>query len=288
MNSDMILDTMRALALRWQDLAVEFERLADTIGQQIPPPLFVIGAAVPPAPPPTALLANLVGVANPPAPAPNTLRGRSLAEMTRVNPDVQNILQLPGRTTQLLLSNAPPGLPAPPAPNPNGAIETFAASQAALLVVETNAIPTPGFNTLFVNPANDTLRVSVCRDRIAQLRDFIVRSLRGFRELQDATGFTERFDVRGIRGSVDNLSAYPILTSDSGGTRAIAPNGGGGGGRDEGTISRSVTGVIREVLGRSPRGGDTRAIVSALNACFTVTEVDGRTETTWSPRSFVG
>src|SRR5262249_18706131 len=71
------------------------------------------------------------------------------------------------------------------------------------------------FNALnFTNP--EALEVAECQQQFEQVQEFTAQRLRELLELQDQTGFTERFDGRGLRQSVDTLSAYPIMTTDAG------------------------------------------------------------------------
>jgi hypothetical protein len=90
-----------------------------------------------------------------------------------------------------------------------------------------------------------------------------------------------------IRESVADLAAYPVLTEQvnvTGAGGAATPTGtptGTGGG----SLSRLITGTLRDVLGWKPRADDTRGFVAALNQSFAGTEVEGRTEYAWVPRS---
>ena len=51
-------------------------------------------------------------------------------------------------------------------------------------------------------------------------------------------------------------------------------------------IGQTVSNALREVLAWRPNPDDPKAFVAALNHAFTGSEVDGRTEFTWTPRSY--
>jgi len=102
-------------------------------------------------------------------------------------------------------------------------------------------------------------------------------------------------NIRGIRQGVEDIGAYPLLTSEmppTGGYRYGGGSGGGGGIIDAaggaGTLSRVVDGALRGVLGRSPRVADTRSFANALRQSFNVAVVEGRTEVRYEARSFAG
>ncbi|CUU58291.1 hypothetical protein Ga0074812_11863 [Parafrankia irregularis] len=98
------------------------------------------------------------------------------------------------------------------------------------------------------------------------------------------------YNIGRIRGAVDDIASYPILTADLGGLGGSGGLRGGsaapGAGRD--SLQRIVDGAIQQTLGRLPRHTDSTAFVAALNASFDRTEVAGRSVVTWRPRSYVG
>ncbi|MFN8490551.1 MAG: Ig-like domain-containing protein [Caldilineaceae bacterium] len=51
-------------------------------------------------------------------------------------------------------------------------------------------------------------------------------------------------------------------------------------------LAQTVENALREVLAWRPRGGDAKGFVAALNQAFTISEVDGHTEFSWTPRSY--
>lgn len=131
-----------------------------------------------------------------------------------------------------------------------------------------------------------TIEVQECRTRLERLTTFIRRKVRELRELQDTSDFTANADTRGIRTSVENLTAYPILTSGFVGHRDAGTSDRGG---TSGTgFQRVIEAALGAVLGRVPRTGDTRSFTVALNQSFTATEVAGQRVLRWAPRSFAG
>lgn len=143
-----------------------------------------------------------------------------------------------------------------------------------------------GFDLGFGLAADDeSAEETVARNQIERLRRFVSDSLQEFEEITSVQG--ERFNVKGIRGSVENLAAYPILTSEVSGSLPAPPTAASGGG---GVISlqRTVETALREVLGRVPKRQDTRSFVVALNQSFQLETVEGHTVVSWSPRSYAG
>jgi hypothetical protein len=161
------------------------------------------------------------------------------------------------------------------------AIRIFEASEATIIQVERR------FNREF--PPSDTgapelVEVIICRTQIERLQEFIARALQEFEEVTSIQG--ERYNVKGIRSSVDNLASYPLLTSGLGNTSwapsaTPAPV-------NEISLQRTVEGALRTVLGRLPKPNDTRSFLAALNQTFALQEVEGRVEYIWTPRSYAG
>jgi hypothetical protein len=286
MNSEMILDTLRLLQLRWGDLAVVFQRFAESLPTAPAPPTMLLDPADPNSEIP---LADFVGLPTTPAGTPS-LRSRALAEAERLRQEIETLEDAPDRLTAALLTSV-----GQPAGSPDGAVEIVTASQQWEDLVRDDAFPpAPGFVTHFGGTpndvANDTLERAACRTRLDQLRDFIARTLRSFLELNDGTGFTERFEARSLRNSVNNLFAYPVLTSEVDG-RGGGGNSGTGSSSGGGTaisVKRTAQVALREVLGRAPRTGDTRSFLAALTHTFTATEQSGYTVYRWTPRTYSG
>jgi hypothetical protein len=141
-------------------------------------------------------------------------------------------------------------------------------------------------------PAVDTvLGVQLCRERMDDLERFIVRQLADFAEAVSSLG--PGLNLQGIRAGIEDIGAYPILTTE---TPRGGYSGGYGGGGAPATLApagtpsllRVVDGALRDVLGRSPRVADTKSFVSALNQSFDLTTVEGRTVVAYTPRSFSG
>jgi hypothetical protein len=82
---------------------------------------------------------------------------------------------------------------------------------------------------------------------------------------------------------VDDLAAYPVLTSESGGSGgSLAGGGQAGGGQATGQVQRTVEYAVREVLGRLPKYTDPKAFTAALTASF---ELETRQGASWDRRS---
>lgn len=89
---------------------------------------------------------------------------------------------------------------------------------------------------------------------------------------------------------VTDLAAYPILTEEVGfppsplarsGPASGAPGGTGGTG-----LGQIVSKAVNDVLGWKVKSGDTKGFLGALTQSFTLTEVEGRIESTWKPRTY--
>ncbi|HYV40001.1 MAG TPA: hypothetical protein VE988_30225, partial [Gemmataceae bacterium] len=249
MNTDLLFDSLLSLQLRYTDLAKAFERLATSLPKDSPPQqLFcdTVGNGQPP------LTINFEKRAqdeagdngSPPLPATSIAAFLDKLKNSPTDPTMQELAATIGR------------------------FQTSATFCDALSVDFQNLLDgkpsggnpaRPSFLILFKNKPDNVLEVVDSKDRLKDLKDFIARNIRNFFELQDDSGFTQRFDIRGIRGSVDNLSAYPILTSNGVG---LAPASGGA--PDTYSLSRTVQGAIREVIGRVPKVSDTRSFLVAL------------------------
>lgn len=84
----------------------------------------------------------------------------------------------------------------------------------------------------------------------------------------------------GIGEAVKDIASYPILTEDiSGGGRVASDRSGSGTTR----LGSLVEGAIRDVIGWRPKTTDPRGFAAALGKSFTTTEIEGRTETKWTP-----
>jgi hypothetical protein len=141
------------------------------------------------------------------------------------------------------------------------------------------------------HPGYDSLDpVAACVDGLTNLEEFITRCLSEFDEVTAPEG--PPYNLHRIRGSVENIASYPILTSDVGeaGYAAPAPTPGWGanGGPATSSFQKRVDGAIKEVLGRLPKLSDTRSLTTALVQVFEATQIEGRVTYSWKPRSYVG
>lgn len=88
---------------------------------------------------------------------------------------------------------------------------------------------------------------------------------------------------------VEDAIAYPLLTEEVSyrpfpvGT----PGGGGvGGGGGTSNLSLVATKAVSDVLGWKANSTDAKGFVGALTQAFTLTDVEGHVESTWSPRTY--
>jgi hypothetical protein len=129
------------------------------------------------------------------------------------------------------------------------------------------------------------------RTRCEDLFTNIDEALRRSRQDLEESGTTPQgpaVNLARIRGTVDDLAAYPILTSDSssfGGSLGGPTSSAGGTGTD---VRRTVDLAMRDVLGRLPKYTDATAFTSALAATFQLSVEQGHTVVVWRPRGFVG
>lgn len=120
------------------------------------------------------------------------------------------------------------------------------------------------------------------QERLRTLRQLIEICLQEIEEIRTAEG--GRANLAGIRGSVENLSAYPVLTQETGYGRT--PSYPSGGPSSATSLGQIVEGTLRNVLGWRPKTNDPKGFVAALGQSFTCKEVDGRTECLYTPRTY--
>lgn len=127
--------------------------------------------------------------------------------------------------------------------------------------------------------------VAACEEAFRDLEQLISLRHRELLFLDSKVG--ERLSLNGIRRSVEDLGAFPVLTS--GVDVSPAPRTGFDGGRSPAAGAGSlIDAAFRRVLGRKPSLTDTRSFVAALEASFQVRQVQGATQVTWRPRAFAG
>ncbi len=149
-----------------------------------------------------------------------------------------------------------------------------------------NADINVAFNAFFprANASTDPAEIQSVREEIDDLGVFIRRRQEDLLGVSSLIG--ERANLQRLRGSVEDLGSFPILTSDvdvSAPTRPAAGYGPGGAG-----LQNRISSALREVLGRVPRIADTRSFKAALTQSFDLVEVEGHTVATWTPHSFIG
>jgi hypothetical protein len=88
-----------------------------------------------------------------------------------------------------------------------------------------------------------------------------------------------------IRESALDLTAYPILTEEV--SFPSSPTGGSVGPAAAGApLSQIVDSALRDVLNWRPKATDPAGFSSALTQAFTLKDVEGHTQWTWTPRSY--
>ena len=139
------------------------------------------------------------------------------------------------------------------------------------------------FDPDFPKTPDESAQITSVREEIDDLGVFIRRRQEDLLGVSSLIG--ERANIQRIRGSVEDLGSFPILTSDVDVTAPTRPVGGATGG--SGLESR-ISSALREVLGRVPRLGDPRSFKAALTQSFELREVEGHTVATWTPHSYIG
>src|SRR6266851_162440 len=86
-----------------------------------------------------------------------------------------------------------------------------------------------------------------------------------------------------IARELNEVTAYPILTEE---VRFPTPGPAAPGGQGGLPLRQTVEATMRQVLGWRPKVGDTKGFIAALNQSFALQEIEGHTETTWTPRSY--
>src|SRR5262249_49665375 len=98
--------------------------------------------------------------------------------------------------------------------------------------------------------------------------------------------------VSRITRDVEDAISYPVLTEEIGyrPSPVGVPTGGGGGifssGSGGGGLGQVAARAVSEVLGWKPNAADPKGFVGALTQAFTLTDVEGHVESTWTPRTY--
>jgi hypothetical protein len=256
MIQEMCSSCLSALQNQWRDMVVAFKRLANSLPE---------GDAR------IALTGNpdLNTFGN-----PGGLEWRARNEVDSLDGVIRT---LPQMSLNDLLANLPNYLRA--------SYATYNAIRNGPLNPPPNAPAARPFEAadMFGDPGR-TAEEQACRDLLDALQQFLVNNLREFEELGTRSG--DSSNLRGIRGSVEDIASYPILTSDAGSIAPIsAPSAPLG---TPPSLQRRVDDALRQVLGRLPRTSDPRSFRAALMQSFTVTEIEGHVEFAWTPRSYAG
>jgi hypothetical protein len=119
------------------------------------------------------------------------------------------------------------------------------------------------------------------QNALVNLRRHIEDSLCELEELTTEAG--ARASLGGINRSVENISAYPVLTQEMSYT---TPSTSGGGAVTARPLGQLVENTLRDVLGWRPKLTDHRGFVAALTQSFNCKEVEGRTECVYTPRTY--
>jgi hypothetical protein len=96
---------------------------------------------------------------------------------------------------------------------------------------------------------------------------------------------------RATKAAEDSF-AYPIMTEQvdnpPSGSYGGATGTGSGGGSGSGSLqlSQLATQTITNVLGWKPKDGDAKGFVGALTQSFSLQDVEGHVEATWTPRTY--
>jgi hypothetical protein len=90
---------------------------------------------------------------------------------------------------------------------------------------------------------------------------------------------------------IEDAISYPILTEEVGYPPAVTSRPGVGGGRPSGGgagqgLGQVASNAIGAALGWKLNSSDAKGFVGALTQSFTLTEVEGRMESKWNPRSY--
>jgi hypothetical protein len=118
--------------------------------------------------------------------------------------------------------------------------------------------------------------------RLSDLQQVSERCLEEIEELTSAEGGSA--NLAGIRGSVDTISTYPVLTQETG--TAGTPSYRTTGAPSTAPLGQVVEGALRDVLGWRPKVSDPKGFIAALTQSYASKEVEGRTVYSYTPRTY--
>jgi len=100
-----------------------------------------------------------------------------------------------------------------------------------------------------------------------------------------------RKGAQAAKNPLTDLASFPILTEEVGypPSPLARPSGPtpGSGGPGGGSLGQIVSKAMSDVLGWKLKAGDTKGFVGALTQSFKLSDVEGHTEATWTPRTYV-
>jgi hypothetical protein len=141
------------------------------------------------------------------------------------------------------------------------------------------------FLNLFLQPP-DSDEFQACKVLLQRIGEFIDSSVEAMESA--ASEEANRVNLGGLRGAVEGIASYPLLTSEVNLAPSSPPGGYDGSRGGMLSIRRQVDGAVQEVLGRLPRTSDPRSFVVALKQSFEITETEGHTDFRWTPRTYAG
>lgn len=104
------------------------------------------------------------------------------------------------------------------------------------------------------------------------------------------TGGVVQGRVSRMTRAVEDSISYPVLTEEIGyrpSPAGISTGGGSGfSGSGGGGLGQVAAKAVSEVLGWKPNAADPKGFVGALTQAFTLTDVEGHVESTWTPRTY--
>ena len=86
-----------------------------------------------------------------------------------------------------------------------------------------------------------------------------------------------------------DIDAYPVLTEEVGYPPSPVARGTGipaGGAGGTSSLGQVALRAVSDVLGWKPKTGDVKGFIGALTQSFTLTEMEGHVDATWTPRSY--